>query len=47
MYSTGSIRWADVNALMVPMGHFSRNESHMKLFKLANSLENSGQESLA
>ena len=47
MYSTGSIRWGNVNVPLVPMGHFSRNKSRMKLFESVKSLENSGQESLA
>lgn len=46
VYSTDSIQWGNVSVPMVPMGHFSRNASGMKLFELASSLENGGQESL-
>ena len=47
VYSTGDIKWGNVSAPMVPMGHFSKNERRMKLFKLTNLIENGGQESLA
>ena len=47
VYSTGEIKWGNVSVPMVPMGHFSKNESRMKLFESANSLENGGQEALA
>ena len=47
LYSTGTVKWGDIEDPMVPIGHFSRNESRMKLFETAESLENGGQESLA
>ena len=44
LYSTGEIRWGNVNVAMVPTGHFSGNKSRRKLFEGAKKLANDGQE---
>ena len=43
LYSLGQICWGDISVSMVPMGHFSKNKSHCKLFQNATQLENEGQ----
>ena len=44
LYSSGQIRWGNISVPMVPMGHFSGNKSHRKLFKNVTQLEYDGQE---